>query len=954
MQPVSGNVHGGAREMVLKTLSGNSAEDAAAQRRVFDALPAAVFTCDAGGHLTYVNATWQALLGYEDDELLALTFEDLAEPGTVAAWTAAVAELREGREGFTCENQLRHRDGSSRWLACNVRAVRDEDGTFRGLLGIAMDIGKRKRGESLQMGLRDVLEQMSLGSDLRHVLLRLTQVIEDALGYGARASIQLVSADGQHLLPTVAPSLPEDYLDALGQWPISEGEGSCAAAALRRSPVFVEDAATDPLWEHHREFARRYDIRAAWSVPILSSRGSLLGTFAVYYDHPRRPGAAERTMLELASRNAMVALERVQAESALRARGEQFRRAIQDAPIPVMLHAEDGQVLQLSRVWTELTGYTLGDTDALHALLGRAYGADRDGLVEALRQLLAVGGRFLLHTDLTVDTLRGERLTWNLSASAPGRLRDGRRFIVVMALDITERKRAEERLRASEERASLATRVAQVGIWSYEPDTGRFEADARCREIMGVPADQPMEFDPAMPHLHPDDRELARQGLELATDPAGNGHYEAEVRVLRPDGTMRWIAGRAQCMFRGQGHRRRAAMLLGSVIDITESKRMQESLLEADRRKDEFLATLAHELRNPLAPLRNCLHVLKMHDSDDPQAARLHAMMERQVGQMVRLVDDLLEVSRITRGNVELRKRPVALAEIIASAVETSRPVIDQAGHRIEIDLPPATTMLCADPMRLEQVFTNLLNNAAKYTPAGGRIVVKTRVDGDVAQVAVCDNGIGLPAEMLVQVFDMFTQCEHSRSQAQGGLGIGLTLVRSLVEQHGGTVEAHSEGLGFGSEFVVKLPVLDTAHDAAADAHVPLVGPHHGRSVLVADDNHESADSMALFLRLSGHDVRTVYDGRACLEAVEERRPDVVLLDIGMPLLDGYETCRRIRALPGGDDIAILATTGWGQDSDRQRSTACGFDAHLVKPVDPAALLARLDALSEHPHHPHH
>jgi CheY-like chemotaxis protein len=392
-------------------------------------------------------------------------------------------------------------------------------------------------------------------------------------------------------------------------------------------------------------------------------------------------------------------------------------------------------------------------------------------------------------------------------------------------------------------------------------------------------------------------------------------------------------------------------MLLGSVIDITDSKRMQESLLEADRRKDEFLATLAHELRNPLAPLRNCLHVLKMHDSEDPQAARLHAMMERQVGQMVRLVDDLLEVSRITRGNVELRKRPVALAEVIASAVETSRPVIDQAGHRIEIDLPPPTVMLNADPMRLEQVFTNLLNNAAKYTPAGGRIVVKTRVVDGVAQVSVCDNGIGLPAEMLLQVFDMFTQCDHSRSQAQGGLGIGLTLVRSLVEQHGGSVEARSEGLGFGSEFIVRLPLLDTAHDAKAEAHVPLVDQHHARSVLVADDNHESADSMALFLRLSGHDVRTVYDGRAALEAIEERRPDVVLLDIGMPLLDGYETCRRIRALPGGEEIAVLATTGWGQDSDRERSTACGFDAHLVKPVDPAALLARLDALPEH-HHP--
>jgi PAS domain S-box-containing protein len=938
--------------MVLQALSGNSAEDAAAQRRVFDSLPSAVFTCDAEGHLTYVNPVFRRLLGYDDTTLLRLSFEELADPQTVLAWKAAVAEVALGLEGFTCENQLRHRDGSSRWLACNVRAVRDEDGALRGLLGVAMDVGTRKRGEAFQAGLRDVLEQMSLGAGLEPVLLRLSQVVENALDYGARAAIQLVTPDGEALKAAAAPSLPEEYLRAVEHLPIGEGAGSCAAAASRRTPVYVEDALQDPLWRDSREVARRFGIRGAWSVPILSSRGTLLGTFAVYYDRPRLPNATERTMLELASRSAMVALERVQAESALRARGEQFRRAIQDAPIPVMLHAEDGQVLQLSGVWTELTGYTLGDTDALHALLGRAYGAGPDGLAAAVRRLFDQGGRFLVQTDLDVETRAGEHLTWNLSASSPGRLRDGRRFIVVMALDITERKRSEERLRASEERASLATRVAQVGIWSYEPDTGRFEADARCREIMGVPPNEPMVFDPTMPHLHPDDREKARRGLEVAMECEGNGHYEAEVRVLRPDGSMRWIAGRAQCVFRGAGQRRRPMMLLGSVIDITDSKRMQESLLEADRRKDEFLATLAHELRNPLAPLRNCLHVLKMHDAEDPHAARLHAMMERQVGQMVRLVDDLLEVSRITRGNIELRKRPVPLAEIITSAVETSRPVLDQAGHRLEIELPAPTVMLNADPMRLEQVFTNLLNNAAKYTPGGGRIVVKARVDSGMAQVSVCDNGIGLPPEMLTQVFDMFTQCDHSRSQAQGGLGIGLTLVRSLVEQHGGSVEARSEGLGFGSEFIVRLPLLDTEHDAAAEAHVPVVAPHHPRSVLVADDNHESADSMALLLRMSGHDVRTVYDGRACLEAIEERRPDVVLLDIGMPLLDGYETCRRIRSLPDGDEIAVLATTGWGQDSDRKRSTACGFDAHLVKPVDPGALLARLDALPEHPGRP--
>ncbi|HVI26407.1 MAG TPA: PAS domain S-box protein [Xanthomonadaceae bacterium] len=935
--------------MVLRTLSGDSPDAAAAQRRVFDALPAAVFTCDARARLTYVNPVWRDLLGYPEDVLLSMSYHELMDAPTVEAWNAAVARVVAGAPGFAIEKRLRHQDGSVRWIQCNVNAVRDARGRLRGLIGVGMDIGKRKRGELLQAGLRDVLEDMARGAPLQRVLLGLATVIEDALDYGARAAILLAQPDGT-LGCAAAPSLAPDFLAATTAVPIGEGYGSCAAAASRREPVFVHDVTTDPDWEHVRALAAAHGIGAGWSVPILSSRGALLGTFAVYYRAPRSPTAAERTMLEIASRSATVALERVHAEAALRERGEQFRRTIENAPIPVLLHAEDGQVLQLSRTWTRLTGYTLHDRDALRALLARAYRAgDEEGLAGAVRRLFAGGGS-LLQRELDVTTRDGARLVWNLSAAAPGTLRDGRRYVVVMALDITGRKQAEERLRASEERASLATRVAQVGIWSYEPDGGVFEADARCREICGLPPSGPLTLDDWMTSIHPDDRGQAGEALRAALDPEGDGQYHMEMRQLHPDGQVRWIVERAQCLFTGEGEARRPLQLLGSMLDFTDSRRMQESLVAADRRKDEFIATLAHELRNPLAPMRNCLHVLRLREDGDPQVTRLHAMMERQVGLMVRLVDDLLEVSRITRGNIDLRKRAVPLAEVIATAVETSRPHIDQGRHRLEVDLPPTTVMLDADPMRLAQVFTNLLNNAAKYTPPGGRIVIKTRTHADSVEVSVCDTGIGLPAEMLVQVFDLFAQCEHTRTHAQGGLGIGLTLVRSLVEQHGGSVEAHSDGLGKGSEFVVRLPLLARA-GVAADA-VPEREPpaHRAQSVLVADDNHESADSMALFLRMSGHDVRTVYDGRACLEAIEERRPDVVLLDIGMPLLDGYETCRLIRALPGGRDIAVLATTGWGQDADRERSTACGFDAHLVKPVDPGALLARLDALrAAHP-----
>ena len=345
-------------------------------------------------------------------------------------------------------------------------------------------------------------------------------------------------------------------------------------------------------------------------------------------------------------------------------------------------------------------------------------------------------------------------------------------------------------------------------------------------------------------------------------------------------------------------------ILARQAADLIERRQALEDLRAADRRKDEFLATLAHELRNPLAPLRNCLHILRAPEGDDAQLHKLHGMMERQVSHMVRLVDDLMEVSRITRGEIELRKQRVDAARRARSA--PSKPAgrcSNSANHHFHCRGDAAKPLpLEADPMRLAQVFTNLLNNAAKYTPAGGNITLQAAREGDAVEVRVHDDGIGLAPEMLTQVFDMFTQSEHGRAHSQGGLGIGLTLVRSLVEQHGGTVEARSAGLGQGSEFVVRLPLAAGAR-IEETGDWPVVRHRDAMSILVADDNHESADSMALFLQMRGHDVRTVYDGRAALEAIAERRPDVVLLDLGMPTLDGYETCQQIRAMPdGGQD----------------------------------------------------
>jgi signal transduction histidine kinase len=375
-----------------------------------------------------------------------------------------------------------------------------------------------------------------------------------------------------------------------------------------------------------------------------------------------------------------------------------------------------------------------------------------------------------------------------------------------------------------------------------------------------------------------------------------------------------------------------------------ELQRRLRQLAEADRRKDEFLATLAHELRNPLAPLRNALHILRATRRPD----RLQEMMERQVQQMVRLVDDLLEVSRITRGKIELRKEPVELARLVRNAIETSGPLIEAARHELDVALPPDPLVLDGDPVRLAQVISNLLNNAAKYTDPGGRIWLTAAREGSEAVVRVRDNGIGIPSDMLPGIFEMFAQVDRSLGRSQGGLGIGLTLVRSLVELHGGSVGASSAGTGHGCEFAVRLPLAASLQDGQGesssgrdDGGINVAGLR----LLVVDDNQDAAESLGLLLEMTGNDVRTVHDGPSALAAVEGFKPSVVLLDIGMPGMDGYEVARRLRGQSEGKDMVLIALTGWGQEEDRRRSREAGFDHHLTKPVDLDMLRALLSSL---------
>lgn len=359
-----------------------------------------------------------------------------------------------------------------------------------------------------------------------------------------------------------------------------------------------------------------------------------------------------------------------------------------------------------------------------------------------------------------------------------------------------------------------------------------------------------------------------------------------------------------------------------------------KTLNEMDRRKDEFLATLAHELRNPLAPLRNGLQLLKLATDDPELIERTRQMMEQQLTQMVRLIDDLLDVSRITNDQIQLTKEITTLDKIIGQAVETSRPIVDAQQHKLTIELPAGEILLEADAVRLTQVFSNLLNNAAKYTQHGGTISIEGLQRDSEVIVSITDNGIGIPKEMLPRIFDMFVQVDKSLERAQGGLGIGLSLVKRLVELHGGTVEGQSKGLGTGSKFIVRLPMAQrraSAGRAGSEGAAPHESPP--QRILIADDNEDAAASLAMILQMQGHETRTAKDGADALEAASQFQPDVVLLDIGMPKLNGYETARRLRSDPGGKQILLVALTGWGQESDRLRSSAAGFDAHLVKPV---------------------
>ncbi len=508
--------------------------------------------------------------------------------------------------------------------------------------------------------------------------------------------------------------------------------------------------------------------------------------------------------------------------------------------------------------------------------------------------------------------------------------------------DITERKQAEEALLASEASyRQLADAMPQV-VWTANPDGGvNFRNNIHSTVYAATHQTNEGLVD-WIPLLHPDDIQRTLEAWQGAI--ASENTYTCEHRVRMADGTMRWHLSRAEPVRDAAGS---IVKWIGTTTDIQDVKQAQERLRESDMRKGEFLATLAHELRNPLAPIRHAAEILRLRAPSDPGLQAAHNIIDRQIRHMARLIDDLLEANRITRGQVRLQRERVELGVLLEQVLSIFRPQAEQAGLILRVTMPPAPIALDADPVRLAQIFLNLLNNACKYTGQGGTICLDARCDGAAVVVTVADTGIGIAAEHLPRVFEMFFQLDAGSRQSPGGLGIGLALARGLVELHGGQIEVRSPGPGQGTEFNVRLTTLAAppAEPAGVAAGLDAPIPSGAARILLVDDNAEVLESLAMLLELTGYAVARARDGQEAIKIAAGFRPHLVLLDIGLPRLDGYGVCQHIRDQPWGKEMRIIALSGWGQDDARRRSHETGFDGHLVKPVDPADLRQLLTEL---------
>ena len=608
----------------------------------------------------------------------------------------------------------------------------------------------------------------------------------------------------------------------------------------------------------------------------------------------------------------------------------------------------DGTIRSWNRAAEEIYGYST--KEAIGRNISMIIPPDRAGEEAEIFRRLTKGGR-IDHYETVRVTRSGKHLYVSLSVSplldAAGNLIGASKA----SRDITERRQTQAELQRSQQELRNLLRLLPVGVYTCEAPSGKLTYwNEQAVKLWGRVPNTGEAFD----RYCGSHKLYNLDGTFLPHDKCpmvvalreGHPFRNIEVEMERPDGS-RFIALVSIDPIRNEG-----GQVIGAINvfqDMSALKQAELKLKEADRRKDEFLATLAHELRNPLAPIRNSLHVLRMAEQNPAAAARVHQMMERQVGHLVRLVDDLLEVSRISRGKIELKRERVAISTVIQHAVETSKPFIESGKHTLNVSVPTAPIFVEGDSVRLSQVLSNLLNNAAKYMEPGGSIMLFAHTENRQLIISVKDTGIGIPREMLGRIFDMFVQVEHPLRRTKDGLGIGLSLVKTIVSMHGGAVEARSDGIGRGSEFIVRLPVSELQKSAEIQhvASPSKLDPAVCR-ILVVDDNKDSAESLGMMLNFLGADVHVVFDGKTALESIKMRRPTIVFMDLGMPGMDGYEVAKLIRTQREYENVHLVALTGWGQEEDRRCSREAGFNQHLVKPIDIDALQAVLATHSGH------
>ncbi len=812
-----------------------------------------------------------------------------------------------------------------------------------------------RRLEVIASGQRNALSEALSGAPLEDVLAILADAVERQSSDGAIAVITLNGDNETLQSDVVAPKLPVSLAHWLREHELDADTTPCGLSAQLRKPVTVQNLALTDKWQDFTSRCIEQDLHALWCTPIFSTENkTVLGTFGVYYADPIQPNESDTQVIDALSRTAAIVIERIQqnqarlrAESALSENAEQLNRqrrlyetALSNTFDHLYIFDLDGRFTYANDALLTVWGMSWEEAIGKNCFELGYEPWQAEMHMREIRQVIAT--KQPIRGDVPFTGTHGRRIYDYILVPVIGN--DGNvEAVAGSTRDVTERREAEEMAKQADARRRLALEASHsFGIWDWDVKNNVFTADERLGELFnltpdeaeaGVPIETPRQS------IHQEDVARVQQAI---SDSIERGvPYDQEFRIVQRDGSIRWGSFRGRVMFDKVGN---ALRFPGVGVDVTLERNAIDALQEADQRKDEFLATLAHELRNPLAPISNAVKIIQLDDFDRKQKDTAVNLVERHVQQMIRLVDDLMDVSRITRGKIRLDLAPVNVSQILEAAIETVQPLIEERQHALTITRLDDELWVSGDAIRLSQVFSNIINNAAKYTDNHGAITITlSEQSGDVC-VAIADNGSGIPVSKLDNIFEMFSQVDVELERSQGGLGIGLTLVKRLIEMHQGSVTVESEGTAKGACFTVRLPQIAPPVQAGKAALLPEPesenSPIH---VLIADDNQDAAISMGWLLEAKGCKVVVVEDGPSALEAVTAFTPDLVLLDIGMPGMNGYDLCIALRKNAQLEHALFVAQTGWGQPEHIRRSRESGFHHHLVKPLSLDDLMPLVD-----------